>query len=60
MQLRLFVFQLNDFFSNNTGITVFDIIAVLFLSLAVSIVGKISYLKVRPAEYCAYWYLASH
>ena len=24
-------------------------------------VGKIlSYLKVRPAEYCAYWYLARH
>ena len=40
---------------------VFDIIAVLFLSLAISIVGKIlSYLKVRPTEYCAYWYLASH
>ena len=54
---------LNEFFSNNTGITVFDIIAVLFLSLAILflIFGKIlSYLKVRPAEYCAYWYLAHH
>ena len=36
-------------------ITVFDIIAVIFLSLAILIVGKIlSYLKLQPAEYCAY------
>ena len=59
---RLFFFN-KRFFSNNTGtgITVFDIITVLLLSLAISLVDKIlSYLKVWPAEYCAYWYLARH
>ena len=44
-----FCFLTKRFFSNNTGINVLDIIAVIFLSLAISRVGKIlSYLKVGP------------
>ena len=56
-----FCFLIKQFFLHNTSITVFDIIAVLFLLLKISIVGKIlSYLKVQPAEYCAYWNLVHH
>ena len=39
--IALFSFFNYTIFSNNTAITVFDIIAVLFLSLAISIVDKI-------------------
>ena len=50
----MFFFSTKQFLSNYTDITVFDIIAVLFLSLALSILGKItSYLKGQPTEYCA-------
>ena len=53
-------FLISNFFSNKTDINVLDIIAVLFLSLAISIVGKIStYLKVQSTEYCAYCNLAA-
>ena len=44
----------------NTGITGFDIIAVLSLTMAILIVGKISNLKVRPEVYCAYCYLVRY
>ena len=62
-RIALFSFFNYTVFSSNTGtaITVFDVIAVLFSSLAISIVDKILYyLKVRPAQYCAYCYLTHY
>ena len=60
MILLCFCFLTKQFFSKNTGITVFDIIAVLSLTMAILIVGKISNLKVRLEVYCAYCYLARY
>ena len=42
-RIAMFLFSNSTIFSNNTGFTVFEIIAVLFLPLAISIVGKISF-----------------